>query len=114
MLIVAVMRAKPSRDPSHQSGSGGIVVFSSCLDRPRVHRPADSAWMETRVDSRQPTGARTADLFSAGVPGRARPGRITALHMADVHVHTSRIGRAAPDIVRSVCNSQRIGEEDQS
>ena len=57
-------------------GSGGIVVVSSCLDGPRVHRPADSAWMEARVDSRQVTGAGTAKLAATDVPGGARPGRI--------------------------------------
>ena len=58
-------------------GSGGIVVVSSCLDGPRVHRPADSAWMEARVDSRQATGAGTTKLAATDVPGGARPGRIT-------------------------------------
>ena len=67
-------------------GSGGIVVVSSCLDGPRVHRPADSAWMEARVDSawmeacadsRQVTGAGTTKLAATDVPGGARPGRIT-------------------------------------
>ena len=58
-------------------GSGGIVVVSSCLDGPRVHRPADSAWMEARADSRQVTGAGTTKLAATDVPGGARPGRIT-------------------------------------
>ena len=58
-------------------GSGGIVVVSSCLDGPRVHRPADSAWMEARLDSRQVTGAGTTKLAATDVPGGARPGRIT-------------------------------------
>ena len=49
-------------------GSGGIVVVSSCLDGPRVHRPADSAWMEARVDSRQVTGAGTTKLAATDVP----------------------------------------------
>ena len=58
-------------------GSGGIVVVSSCLDGPRVHRPADSAWMEARVDSRQATGAGTTKLAATDVPGGAMPGHIT-------------------------------------
>ena len=58
-------------------GSGGIVVVSSCLDGPRVHRPADIAWMEARVDSRQVTGAGTTKLAARDLPGVARPGRIT-------------------------------------
>ena len=58
-------------------GSGGIVVVSSCLDGPRVHRPADSAWMEARADSHQATGAGTTKLAATDVPGGARPGRIT-------------------------------------
>ena len=57
-------------------GSGGIVVVSSCLDGPKVHRPADSAWMEARVDSRQATGAGTTKLAATDVPGGARPGRV--------------------------------------
>ena len=58
-------------------GSGGIVVVSSCLVGPRVHRPADSAWMEARADSRQVTGAGTTKFAAIDVPGGARPGRIT-------------------------------------
>ena len=53
-------------------GSGGIVVVSSCLDGPRMHRPADSAWMEARADSRQVTGAGTTKLAATDVPGGAR------------------------------------------
>ena len=46
-------------------GSGGIVVVSSCLDGPRVHRPADSAWMEARADSRLVTGAGATKLAAS-------------------------------------------------
>ena len=86
-------------------GSGGIVVVRSCLDGPRVLRPADSAWMEARVDSRQVTGAGTTKLAATDVPGGARPGRIT--------VRARSSGRAAPD-AWSVCYSRRIEEEDRT
>ena len=93
-------------------GSGGIVVVSSCLDGPRVHRPADSAWMEARVDSRQATGAGTTKLAATDVPGGARPGCIKCVpHWPEVRARSS--GRAAPD-ARSVCYSLRIREEDRT
>ena len=91
-------------------GSGGIVVVSSCLDGPRVHRPADSAWMEARADSHQVTGAGTTMPAATDVPGGARPGRIT-VRAALARARSS--GRAAPD-ARSVCYSLRIGEEDRT
>ena len=92
-------------------GSGGIVVVSSCLDGPRVHRPADSAWMEARVDSRQATGAGTTKLAATDVPGGARPGRITVRAALARGARSS--GRAAPD-ARLVCYSLRIRKEDRT
>ena len=84
-------------------------VVSSCLDGPRVHRPADSAWMEARADSRQVTGAGTTKLAATDVPGGARSGRITV----PAALASGARGRAAPD-ARSVCYSLRIGEEDRT
>ena len=74
-----------------------------------MHRPADSAWTETRVDSRQATDAETTEPAAGSVPGRARPGCITVPHhVADVRAHSRRVASDE----QSVCYSRRIGEGD--
>ena len=79
MAIVAAMRAKPSSRSFTFGGSGGMVVGSSSLDGPRVHRSADSAWIEPSVDGRvKPTGAETVRTVCRA-PGRAWPGRWTGV-----------------------------------
>ena len=93
-------------------GSGGIVVVSSCLDGPRVHRPGDSAWMEARVDSRQVTGAGTTKLAATDVQVKRGLDALRCVpHWPEVRARSS--GRAAPD-ARSVCYSLRIGKEDRT
>ena len=76
MAIVAAMRATRSFT---FGGSGGMVVGSGSLDGPRVHRSADSAWIEPSVDGRvKPTGTETVRTVCRA-PGRAWPGRWTGV-----------------------------------
>ena len=79
MAIVAAMRAKPSFRSFTLGGSSGMVVGSGSLDGPRVHRSADSAWIEPSVDGHvKPTGA---EMVRTGcrAPGRPWPGRRTGV-----------------------------------
>ena len=52
-----------------------MIVGNSCLDGLMGH-PADSAWIESRVEHRvKPTGAGTHQHTAGRVPGGTRPGR---------------------------------------
>ena len=114
MAIVAAMRAKPSFRSFTLGGSSGMVVSSGSLDGPRVHRSADSAWIEPSVDGHvKPTGAemvRTVCCARLSVAwaldGSAVP------RESDGCKHSLTVGRGAPGRW-SVSHSQRIGEDDQ-
>ena len=94
--------------------SGGIVVVSSCLDGPRVHRPADSAWMEARVDSHQVTGAGTTKLAATDVPGGARPGRITVRAALSRGAHTLVRKSSTRRAVRLLQSKDRRGRPNRT
>ena len=84
-------------------GSGGISSAAGVWMEPTVHRPVDSAWIETCVTEDRASGATTA----ASVPG-ARPARRDVPQGADGPSHPYRVGRTVAS-----CASCRHSHEDR-